>query len=70
MKNIQAGFLTFPPFQQPSHPELVEGQWLWICWKGSLFLFRKGRDYSGGPVPEFSLQDGNHGVPFTWVSLL
>jgi hypothetical protein len=31
VKNIQAGFLTLPLFQQPSHPELVEGQWLFIC---------------------------------------
>jgi hypothetical protein len=32
------------------------------------FLFRKGQDYSGGPVPECSPRDRNHGVPFTWIS--
>ena len=37
--------------------------------KGFPFLFRKGRDYSGGSVPDFSRQDGNHGVPFTRISL-
>ena len=31
VKNIQAGFLTLPPSQRPSHPELVKGQWPLIC---------------------------------------
>jgi hypothetical protein len=26
-------------------------------------------DYSGGSVPDFSRQNGDHGVPFTRISL-
>jgi len=43
----------------PSHPALCAGQWPMTSFVP---------DYSGGPVPDFSPQDGNHGVPFTWIS--
>jgi hypothetical protein len=43
----------------PSHPSTSSGQWLIASFVP---------EYSGGPVPDFSPQDGNHGVPFTWIS--
>ena len=44
----------------PSHPELVEGQW---------FIASFVPDYSGGSVPDFLRLNGDHGVPFTQISL-
>ena len=54
--HIQAGLLTSPPFQQPSHPD-VSKQWHAMA-KRVPFSKRKGRGYSGGPIPDF------HGVPY------
>jgi hypothetical protein len=53
--SVQAGFLTFPPFQRPSHPRSGT-----VAHKAERVPFSiwKGRDYSGGPVPDFN------GVPY------
>jgi hypothetical protein len=53
VKNIQAGFLTFPPFQQPSRLELVERQWLCIAEKVPFSVSEKGGITAAGPSPTF-----------------
>ena len=45
----------------PSHPELVEGQWL-----NASFV----PEYSGGSVPDSLHLTRDYGVPLTWISPL
>jgi hypothetical protein len=67
VKNIRAGFLTLPPFQQPSRPEFVEGQWLSIAERVPFSISEKGGTTAAGPSPTFpTMRD--HGVPFPWIS--
>jgi hypothetical protein len=54
----QAGLLTSPPSQRPSHPELVEGQWPSKAKRVPLLDVRRGKGYSGGTAPDF------HGIPY------
>jgi hypothetical protein len=61
VRNIQAGFLTLPPFQQPSRLETTFLTVAINLLKGFPFSFRKGRDYSGGSVPDFPDDTGSRG---------
>ncbi len=61
-KHTQAGFLTLPPFQQPSHPELVEGTVTIDLLKGFPFSFQKRAGLQRRARPRFpSLKDGSRG---------
>ena len=62
-------FSDSPDLNSPSHPALRQ-----LRAKDSGFFVKalipkiSGRDYSGGSVPDFLRLNGDHGVPFTWIS--
>jgi len=60
VKDIQIRFSDFRIFLPlaPSHPELIEGQWLVASFVP---------DYSGGSVPDFPHEHRGHGVPSIWI---
>ena len=53
MKNIQAGFLTLPPFQQPSHLRHPVDSGYYFAERVPFSVSEKGGITAAGPSPIF-----------------